>query len=156
MHYIVNVFVKPGDSLEDAMAPFREDIGVDDDAGAWHGQRQWDWWVEGGRWEGYFNESTNVTTAGELVSGEVKGKFDTPFSFVTLSKVDGYPNVSRLWHSKETHVPVGFYEESKRRDGSPSWGLSYFIDAPNYKKHFEDYLREVPADTLVYAVDVHS
>lgn len=163
MHYIVNVFVKPGDSLEDAMAPFNEEIDKDDDAGAWYDQRHWDWWVEGGRWEGYFNESTNVTTAGELVSGEVKGKFETPFSFVTLSQADKYPNVSRRWHSKEIYVPVGFYEERERwdgspskADGSPSWGLSRFIDAPNYKKHFEDYLREVPADTLVYAVDVHN
>lgn len=156
MHYIVNVFVKPGDSLEDAMAPFNEEIDKDDDAGAWYDQRHWDWWVEGGRWEGYFNESTNVTTAGELVSGKVKGKFEVPFSFVTLSRDEKHPDVSRSWFSKEIYVSPGFYQLQPVWGGEKEWGLSYFMDAPNYEKHFNDYLQQVPGDTLVYAVDVHS
>lgn len=159
MHYIVNVFVKPGDSLKDAMAPFNEEIPVEgDDSGAWYGQRHWDWWVKGGRWDGYFG-GENVTTAGKLASGELEGKFKVPYAFVTLSKMEKYPNVSRLWHAKEIYVPVGFYENRPMSwgedEGKDRWTLSHFIDAPNYEKHFRDYCSEVPEDTLVYAVDVH-
>lgn len=164
MHYIVNVFVKPGDSLEEAMAPFNEEISRDEEydeegVGAWHGQRHWDWWVEGGRWNGYFGEEGNVTAAGKLASGEVKGRFDTPYAFVTLSRSENYPNVSRLWHAKEIYIPVGFYENQPlnwgEKKGKDNWRLNHFLDAPNYKKHYNDYLKSVPEDTLVYAVDVH-
>jgi hypothetical protein len=158
VHYIVNVFVAPGDSLEAALKPFNEEIPIEDENGAWYGQRHWDWWVEGGRWEGYF-DGENVTTAAKLAPGKVKGSFEVPYAFVTLPSMEKYPNVSRMWHARKIYLPVGFYENRPYgwgdNAGKDYWTLNHFFEVPHYEKHFNDYLRKVPEDTLVYAVDVH-
>lgn len=65
-HFTVMVFTKPGQSVEELLAPFDEDLATeftDDDEsdvddrtgrrGYWHNpQAKWDWWTVGGRWSG--------------------------------------------------------------------------------------------------------
>lgn len=150
MHYIINVFVEPGKSLDAAMEPFREEMEEGDESRAWSNHSKWDYWVEGGRWDGYFNEVDNQTTAGELASGKVKGFFDVPYGFLTLPWSDG-KEVSRLWHEKEIYIPQGFLA-----DDEPDLRLSHFLPAPNYETHYRRYVKSVPQDTFVHAVDIHS
>jgi hypothetical protein len=159
MHHCINVFIAPGDSLDDALAPFFEYLDPREDEAriAWDNQRKWDYWTNGGRYSDYWNESLNVVTAGDIVSGKAAPRFSLPFGFVTLSASAKYPNVSRGWFEREIYLPGGFYEKRRRWDnGEMHWTIGHFLPAPNYEKHYYDYVREVPADTLIYVVDVHS
>jgi hypothetical protein len=165
MHYCINVFVTPGDSLRGALAPFCEDLSVDDPRAAWKNSSKWDYWVNGGRYDGYWKTETgegrNVASVKDILRGALTPRFEVPYAFVTLSRNERYPNVSRGWFEREIYIPGGFYNTWKR----PKWAggdgeteefrLDHFIDAPHYNQHYQDYLREVPEDTLVYVVDIH-
>jgi hypothetical protein len=130
MHYIVHVFTEPQGSVKDALEPFRERY---DDNGEWVGE--WDWWVEGGRWEGYFDGQNQVPAERART---VKTRFTSPYVYLTL---DG------KWRPKEEYVPEGFEEDGRRQ---------HFRDVEGFEQGYLDYLASVPDDTVVTTVDIHS
>lgn len=130
MHYIVHVFTKPEDSVADAMEPFRERYNDDNE---WVGE--WDWWVEGGRWEGYFGDRNHVTA---LEARTIKTRFESPYTYLTLEG---------KWLPKEEYVPEGFEEEGVTQ---------HFRNVEGYEQGYKDYLASVPDDTVVTTVDIHS
>jgi hypothetical protein len=138
MHYVIHVFTEPGGSVEDAMEPFRERYESDADDAEWVGE--WDWWVTGGRWEGYFG-GQNALQALEVPAA--KTPFASPYAYLTL---DG------KWLPKEVYVPEGFPDpapENPDRKG-------YFREVEGYEEQYKAYLAAVPADTMVTTVDIHS
>lgn len=139
MHYVVHVFTEPGGSVEDAMEPFRERY---DDEGegepTWVGE--WDWWVTGGRWEGYF-EGKDAVTADVALKTETP--FASPYAYLTL---DG------KWLPREQYIPEGFPDPSPENPDRKG----YFREVEGFTEQYKAYLAAVPADTMVTTVDIHS
>jgi hypothetical protein len=140
MHYIVHVFTEPGGSVEDALEPFRERYESDAEDAEYVGE--WDWWVTGGRWEGYFN-GENSATAGDLAAGVLETRLDSPYAYLTL---DG------RWLPKEEYVPEGFPNPSPEHPDR----VGYFREVEGYAEQYLKYVSAVPADTMVTTVDIHS
>jgi len=124
MHYVGVVFTREDSSVEDALAPFEE---MEREDGTLDGE--WDWWVEGGRWEG----SQDDFESGDRI----------PYFFLTL---DGE------WNAKEEYIPEGYPDEGHGY-GTPK--RSYFRDIPNYDERYLGYLKSVPEGTVVTVVDIH-
>ncbi|MGN6128492.1 MAG: hypothetical protein ACTHON_18190 [Humibacter sp.] len=135
MHYIIHVFTEPGGDVEKAMEPFRERYDEDDN---WTGE--WDWWVTGGRWEGYFN-GENAAPAAQVLAMDTR--FDSPYAYLTL---DG------RWLPKEEYVPGGFPDPTETRPDR----VSHFREIPGYVEGYRAYLTSVPEGTVVTTVDIHS
>lgn len=121
MHYIVHVFTEPGGSVADALKPFQE---RDADDGTFVGE--WDWWTEGGRWEGHFDGKNQVTADQARV---IETTPETPYVYLTLK---GEWRPAELWDGQD-------------------WN-----DVEGYEQGYKDYLASVPDVTVVTAVDIHS
>lgn len=130
MHYIVHVFTEPGGSVGDALEPFRERYDDNEESTG-----EWDWWAEGGRWEGYFDGQNQVTAR---QAQTIKTLFTSPYVYLTLEGE---------WRPKEEYVPEGFEQDGRKQ---------HFRDVPNYEQGYKDYLASVRDDTVVTAVDIHS
>lgn len=138
MHYVIHVFTEPGGSVDDAMEPFRERYEGEGDDASFVGE--WDWWVTGGRWEGYF-DGKNEASASQVLGMETR--FDSPYAYITL---DG------RWLPKELYVPEGYESpDSMRPDGK-----RYFREVEGFAEGYRAYLSSVPEDTVVTTVDIHS
>lgn len=134
MHYLIHVFTEPNGSVEDALEPFRERDGDDDNVVG-----EWDYWSEGGRWHGYFDGVNAVSAADALT---VKTPFAAPYAYVTL---DG------RWVAKEEYVPEGFSDPT---DEFPEF-KSYFRPVEDYEDGYRAYVESVPQATVT-TVDIHS
>ncbi|MEW1547503.1 hypothetical protein [Streptomyces tsukubensis] len=129
MHYLIHVFTEPGGSVEEAMEPFKEHDDGEELTG------EWDWWVEGGRWPGYF-DGENRTTAG-AASG-IETAFKAPYAYLTL---DG------RWLPREEYLPKGFQVHGR---------TEYLREVDGYERGYLEYLASAPGNTVVTAVDIHS
>jgi hypothetical protein len=136
MHYVIHVFTELEGSVEDAMEPFRERYESDAEDAEWVGE--WDWWVTGGRWGGYFDGKNELPAHEALVA---KTPFDSPYAYLTL---DG------RWLPKEQYVDGGF-PDPKNPDRK-----SYFREVEGFTEDYRAYLSSVPEGTVVTAVDIHS
>lgn len=113
-HFTVLVVSKPGQDLDEQLAPFDEDrraeFAEDDECdvdsvtgkrGYWrNGQARWDWWVIGGRWSGQL-----ITKDGQHVDQARKGDLA-----LDLMYADGRANATerlRLYQATvEEHGPI--------------------------------------------------
>lgn len=156
MHYSVVILVKKGKDLEEIMAPHREYYdAVDPETGKHFTPDRsvgiWDWWVEGGRWEGYFDGKNRISPADWLKLDNEKKK--TPY---------GYINEWGTYCPKEVYVPGGFPEVhtgpyfSEKREWMAR--TSHFLDVPHYEQTFKLWIQEManewPKSQLVI-VDIH-
>lgn len=142
MHYVVHVLDDGSKTLDKRMAPHEEWYGETDkrqEVSVGH----WDWWVVGGRWEGYFGGVFDHVTAGEILDGTAEPRFDAPYAFIDL---DGN------WHAKEIYLPSGFLDEEHGR-GTPK--RSYFLPVPGYTELYRKFL-EMDRGVRVITVDIHS
>lgn len=166
MHYVYNLFMEPGDNLneriEAAMAPQEEGLPeVSEDSNheikrGWNYRSgEWDWYVVGGRWDGYFGEQGNIVPAEYIQDGTAKARFSEPFGFITLPTWHKEVEQSRQWHKREIYIPQGFWSPRGYAGKTGDYGLDYFFRVPHYEKHFNDYLNSVPSETLVVAIDIH-
>lgn len=161
MHYKLVVFVDPNrSSLEEAMAPMREDLPEEDQGWGYGSNGFWDYWSPRDLWSPMTTrgDEEHAVSVREILDGEAKLPWPTPYGFVTLGRNDKpeYYDKSRQWHMRELYTPQGFYEERTVNGGGKKWQLSYFFEAPHFEKHYNDYMKSIPGNTFAYAVDIHS
>lgn len=155
MHYGIAVLVQDGTDLNEIMSSHREyydavDPETDEHFTPAYGGGIWDWWVEGGRWEGYFDGKNRISPADWLKMDWEKQK--VPFGYI-----DHYG----MYCAKEVYVPGGFPELwtgylSQKQEWKAR--TSYFLPVPHFDQTFklwvQEMSREHPKSQLVI-VDIH-